>query len=59
MPLGARVDDDLKRAQHYRSIAVQMHETAAKESNVARRKELLDLAAQYERLADRLVGKHQ
>ena len=59
MPKGTRMEDDLTRAQHYRSLAAQMHENAAAEKNEARRKELLDLAAQYERLADKLVSKHR
>jgi ribosomal protein S6E (S10) len=59
MPQGTRMEDDLTRAQHYRVLAVQMHESAATERNGERRKELLELAAQYERLADKLIGKHQ
>ena len=59
MPKGARMEDDLTRAQHYRALAAQMHENAAKESDTARRKELSDLAAQYQRLADKLVGRHK
>ena len=58
MPKGTRMEDDLTRAQHYRTLAAQMQETAAKETDNARRKELLDLARQYARLADKLVGQH-
>jgi hypothetical protein len=53
------MEDDLTRAQHYRSLAAQMRDAAAKETDEARRKELLDLAAQYARLADKLVGQHR
>lgn len=53
------MEDDLTRAQHYRTLAEQMHETAAKETDDARRKELLDLARQYARLADKLVEQHR
>ena len=59
MPKGTRMEDDLTRAQHYRALATQMRDTAIKESDDARRKELTDLAAQYERLADKLVGQHR
>ena len=59
MPKGARMDDDLTRAQHYRALAVQMHENAAKEIDEARRKELVELAGQYQRMADKLVGNHK
>ena len=59
MPKGARMEDELTRAQHYRSLSVQMRENAAIETDQARRKELLDLATQYERLADKLVDKHR
>jgi len=59
VPKGARVEDDLTRAQHYRSMAAQMHESAATEKSEGLRKQLLDLAAQYERLADTLITRHQ
>jgi hypothetical protein len=59
VPKGTRMEDDLTRAQHYRSLAAQMRDAAAKETDEARRKELLDLAAQYARLADKLVGQHR
>ena len=59
MPKGTRMEDDLTRAQHYRALAGQMRETAAKESNEDRKQELLDLAEQYGRLADKLVDKHR
>jgi hypothetical protein len=53
------MEDELIRAQRYRALAAQMHENAAKETDAARRKELSDLAAQYHRLADKLVGKQR
>jgi hypothetical protein len=59
MPKGARMEDDLTRAQHYRTLAAQMRETAAEEADTGRQKELLDLAIQYQRLADKLIGQHQ
>lgn len=59
MPKGARMEDDLTRAQHYRTLAAQMRETAAREPDTGRQKELLDLAIQYQRLADKLIGQHQ
>jgi hypothetical protein len=53
------MENELTRAQHYRALAAQMHENAAKETDEARRRELLDLAGQYARLADRLVGERR
>lgn len=52
------MQDELTRAQHYRTLAMQMRDTAAAEIDDERRKELLDLASQYDGLADKLVGKH-
>jgi hypothetical protein len=52
------VQDDLTRAQHYRAMALQMRESAQDESDAKRRQEQLELASQYERLADKLVGNH-
>ena len=52
------MQDDLTRAQHYRSLALQMRDAADGESDAARRGELLDLASQYENLAEKLVSKH-
>lgn len=51
------MDDDLSRAQHYRALFEQLRRTAEHEPDQKRHKELLDLASQYERLADRLVGQ--
>jgi hypothetical protein len=52
------MQDDLTRAQHYRALATQMRDSAQSEEDQKRRQELLDIANQYENLADRLVGKH-
>jgi len=52
------MQDDLTRAQHYRALAAQMRESAQSEEDQRRRQELLDIANQYENLADKLVGKH-
>jgi hypothetical protein len=52
------MQDDLTRAQHYRALATQMRDSAQSEEDQKRRQELLDIANQYENLADKLVGKH-
>ena len=52
------MQDDLTRAQHYRALAAQMRDSAQSEEDRKRRQELLEIAAQYETLADKLVGKH-
>ena len=52
------MQDDLSRAQHYRVLAAQMRDAAASEEDEKRRQELFDIAAQYDNLADKLVGKH-
>lgn len=52
------MQDELTRAQHYRALATQMRDSAQSEMDEKRRKELVDIANQYEKLADRLVGKH-
>jgi len=53
------MENDLTRAQHYRALAMQMRENANNETDDERRKELLDLAIQYQRLADKLIATHQ
>ena len=58
MSLLTRMEDELTRAQHYRSLAAQLNETAGNELDNARRKQLLELAGQYERLADKLIKQH-
>ena len=52
------MQDDLTRAQHYRMLALQMRESAQSEDDAKRREELLDIANQYENLAEKLIGKH-
>ena len=52
------MQDELTRAQHYRALAQQMRDTAQVETDPNRRQELLDLAAQYEHLANKLVDRH-
>ena len=52
------MQDDLTRAQHYRALATQMRDSARAEIDAKRRQELLDIAAQYDNLADKLVGRH-
>jgi hypothetical protein len=52
------MQDDLTRAQHYRSLARQMRDTAEGETDQKRRRELLEVANQYEHLAEKLIGKH-
>lgn len=52
------MQDELTRAQHYRALAAQMRDSAQSELDLKRRQELLDIANQYENLADKLVGQH-
>ena len=52
------MQDDLTRAQHYRALASQMRDSAQSELDQKRREELLEIAGQYENLADKLVSKH-
>ncbi len=51
------MQDDLTRAQRYRALAAQMSEAAEGEFDRGRRGQLLGLAEQYGRLADKLIGK--
>jgi hypothetical protein len=51
------LEDNLTRAQHYRALSAQLHETAKIEPGEKRRRDLTDLAEQYGRLADKLIGK--
>jgi len=52
------MQDDLTRAQHYRALATQMRDAAQCEPDQKRCQELRDIANQYEKLADKLIGKH-
>lgn len=49
------MENNLTRAQHYVALAAQMRTVAKLEPDVARRNELLELARQYDRLAEKLV----
>jgi hypothetical protein len=51
------MQDALMRAQHYRALSLQIQESAKAELDAKRRDDLLDLARQYDRLADKLVGQ--
>lgn len=51
------MQDELSRAQHYRALAQQMRAAAEAEADAQRRQELLDVATQYENLADKLIGR--
>jgi hypothetical protein len=51
------MESELTRAQHYRHLAELMRKTAREEPAAKRQRHFLDLASQYERLADRLVGR--
>jgi hypothetical protein len=50
------MEDGLTRAQHYRALAAQMREVAQQEPEIRRRNELIDLARQYDRLAEKLIS---
>ncbi|HEX4105469.1 MAG TPA: hypothetical protein VHX92_04485 [Rhizomicrobium sp.] len=51
------MENGLTRAQHYRHLAESMRQSAREESAAKRQRDFLDLASQYERLADKLVGR--
>lgn len=53
------MQDELTRAQHYRALATQMRDSAQSEMDEKRRQELVDIANQYDKLADKLVGNHR
>ncbi|HEY1613107.1 MAG TPA: hypothetical protein VGF97_05350 [Rhizomicrobium sp.] len=53
------MQDELTRAERYLQLAAQMVETAEYEPDEKRRRELVDLADQYQRLADRLIEKQR
>ena len=50
--------DPLLRAQGYLDRARQLQKTAQLEIDVARRDELLKLAAQYEYLSEKIMKEH-
>lgn len=49
------MQDDLTRAQRYRSVAEDMEGLARSEPDEARRSELKELAERYRKLADKLL----
>ena len=49
------MENELSRAQHYRHLAESMRKSAREEKAAKRQRDFLDLASQYERLADKLV----
>lgn len=53
------MQDDLTRAQRYRVLASQLRDTAKQEPDEIRRNELINLADQYARLADKLIGRQK
>ena len=53
------MDNDLTRAQHYRHLAASMLESARIEVLPRRQREFLDLASQYQRMADRLIERNR
>ena len=50
------MESDYTRAQHYVALAKHMREVAKGEREIKRKNELLDLARQYDRLAEKLVA---
>ena len=50
-----RMQDDYTRGQHYKKLATQMRAVAKLEPDARRKNELLDLARQYDRLAEKLA----
>ena len=55
--LSHAMQDDLVRAQHYQELAEKMRETAKVEPDPKWRDQLLDLAAQYEKLAVQILAR--
>jgi hypothetical protein len=53
------MEDELTRAQHYRVRATEMREPTKQETDVKRRTELLELASQYDRLAEKPIENHR
>jgi len=50
------MESDLTRAQHYRHLAETMRKSAKEERAAKRQRDFLDLASQYEHMADKLVA---
>ena len=53
------MEDPLVRVQHYLGLALQMRKTAQMESDKARQATLMDLAKQYETLAEKVLRAQQ
>jgi hypothetical protein len=53
------MENPLLRAQHYLNVSGEMQKAAEREVDQRRRAELSDLAKQYEKLAERLLGAQQ
>jgi hypothetical protein len=51
------MENDLTRAQHYRHLAESMRKSAREEVAAKRQRDFLDLASQYEHMADRLIAR--
>jgi hypothetical protein len=51
------MESDLTRAQHYRHLAETMRKSAREERAAKRQRDFLDLASQYEHMADKLVAR--
>jgi len=54
---GTAMESDLTRAQHYRQLAETMRKSAREERAAKRQRDFLDLASQYEHMADKLVAR--
>jgi len=53
------MEGDLALAQRYRAMAAQFRVNATNEVDPERAKHLIELAVQYESMAESLVRKHQ
>jgi hypothetical protein len=51
------MENELTRAQHYRHLAASMLKSAREEAFPRNQRQFLDLASQYEHLADRLITR--
>ena len=58
MSLDSDMQDDLTKAQRYRTLAEGMEGLAMGEPDEARRAELYRLAEQYRRLVDSMIERH-
>lgn len=51
------MQDEFTRAKHYIELAKMMRRVANEEPDIRRKNELLDLARQYDRLAEKLTSE--